>query len=81
MLQICYLLPKCVKTEIRTMNAKTLTKSLVTVHTVRAANGRIMSSHIGALSAPAKTSVIVGSKIRDVSAAGQFAMQQYGKKK
>lgn len=55
-------------------------REFVTVQTVRAANGRIMSSPKG-VSVPVAKSAQVSSKIREVAAAGQYAMQQYAKKK
>lgn len=62
------------------MTEKTLTKALVTVHTVRAANGRIMSTSLTSVPTPAAKSVRVVSKIRDVNEAGQFAMQSMKKR-
>lgn len=62
------------------MADKTLAKCLVTVHTVRAANGRIMSSALGSTTTPAVKNTRVVAKIRDVNTAGQYAMQSMKKK-
>lgn len=73
--------PKNVETEMH-MTTKALTKSLVTVYTVRAANGRIMSTATaGKPLPPAAKSANVQSKIRNVSLAGQYAMEQSKKRK
>ena len=56
-------------------------RDFVTVQTVRAANGRIMSSPKGAILVPVAKSAQVSSKIREVTLAGQYAMQQHAKKK
>ena len=54
-------------------------KSLVTVHSVRAANGRMMSNSVGSSPSPAIPSHRVAAKIRDVATAGQVAMQSLKK--
>ena len=57
------------------MTEKTLAKTLVTVHTVRAANARIIATPLGSTSTPVVQSPNVTAKIRDVVISGQYAMQ------
>lgn len=56
------------------MTHKTLAQTLVTVQTVRVANGRLMTQAPAAPSSPAP-STKVASKVRDVSSSGRFAMK------
>lgn len=63
------------------MTAKALTKSLVTVSSVRAANGKIMTTATaGKPPLPAAKSVNVQSKIRSIGLAGQYALEQSKKR-
>lgn len=55
------------------MAEKTLARTLFSVHTVRAANARIITAP-SVDSRPAVQSPKVVGKIRDVNAAGQYAM-------
>ena len=58
------------------MHTKPLVKTLVTVQTVRAANGKVMSHSQGAV-APVAPSIRISEKLASVSVAraGQLAMQ------
>lgn len=60
----------------RKMNTKPLVKTLVTVQTVRAANGKVMGLSQGA-TAPVAPSIRISEKLGSVSVAraGQLAMQ------
>lgn len=62
------------------MAEKTLAQTLFSVHTVRAANARIITAP-SADPRPAVQSPKVVSKIRDVTSAGQYAMQRASAKK
>lgn len=56
-----------------------LAKSLVTVKTIRAANVKIMASTSGLVSTAATPAPQVVVKIRDLAAAGRFAMESLKK--
>lgn len=71
---------KARQAEIDTMAEKTLAQTLFSVHTVRAANARIIIAP-SADPKPVIQSPKVVSKIRDVNSAGQYAMQRASNKK
>ena len=72
-----HLQAKVVRVCFREGLEKTLAQTLVTVHTVRAANARIIATPPA--DRPASPSPTVAAKIRDVNTSGQYAMQQnYG---
>ena len=62
------------------MTTKTLAQTLVTVHTVRAANARMITIPHGE-SRPHVQSPKVAAKIRDVDSSGQYPMQHTTGKK
>ncbi len=62
------------------MTTKTLAQTLVTVHTVRAANARMITTPHSE-SRPTVQSPKVTAKIRDVHSSGQYAMQKTTGKK
>lgn len=63
------------------MEAKSLVKGLVTVHSVRSANGKLISqSQSGAAPARAVQSFRVMAKLGNIAASGERAMQSMKKK-
>lgn len=59
--------------------AKPLVKTLVTVNSVRTANGKVMSASQGA-PAPSVQSVRIAEKLGNVAVSGQRAMQSMQKR-